>query len=66
MYNVYPSTPATSILLQIAHWTLLICLFMRKTDKSCKRICICFGIIFVDIEEEEEEEEEEELKEKMD
>ncbi|KNB42474.1 mannosyltransferase [Blastocystis sp. subtype 4] len=49
VYNIYPSTPLSSILLQVAHWTLLVCLFLRKTDQS-----------YVDDDEEDVEEEEKE------
>ncbi|CBK24812.2 uncharacterized protein [Blastocystis hominis] len=42
-YNVYPSTPASSLLLQVAHWVLLLCLWMRKCDISC---CIVGGRLF--------------------
>ena len=34
-YNVYPSTPASSLLWQAAHLTLLAGLWFRKSDVSC-------------------------------
>lgn len=36
VYNVYPSTPTSSLLFQCSHICLLACLWMRKTDQSCK------------------------------
>ena len=57
MYNIYPSTPLSSILLQVAHWTLLVCLFLRKTDQSCRSLKLELSI---DVEDEEDVEEEEE------
>lgn len=36
-YNVYPSTPASSMLWQAAHLTLLAGLWFRKSDVSCGR-----------------------------
>lgn len=61
VYNIYPSTPLSSILLQVAHWTLLVCLFLRKTDQSCRSLKLELPIDVDDDEEDVEEEEKEKI-----